>query len=72
MIIIHYVQKLQTVLLHPVFIVTLLQLYLSAYDRFNCLIFILSLSVFFCLLYSICVQHLLRIKRYSALNEIML
>jgi len=35
MIMIHYVQKLRTVLLRPLFIVTLLQLYLGVYDRFN-------------------------------------
>jgi len=36
-IMIHYVQKLRTVVLHPLFIVTLLQLYLGACDRFKCL-----------------------------------
>jgi len=51
MIVIHYVQKL-TVLLHPPFIVTLLQLYLDVCDRFNCLIsyfpVCLFLSFLFC------------------------
>jgi len=55
MLMFHYVQKLRTVLLHPLFIITLLPMYLGACDRFSCLTFILFLSVFFVFCIILCV-----------------
>ena len=59
-ILIHCVY-IHCVLLHPPFIVTLLQLYLDVCDHFNSLI---SYSVPVCLFFVTCVLHLLRIKCY--------